>query len=153
MPFTTPFHEAKAGRAGLVPGVVALVTVGTTVDNVLFCLMLNQTLLCFVGSAANLPFDDVCTGDLMVTKAIAGVTPHWFGHLRAEVESPQLLKDNWDRRGPRSVTVTLRVAYLVHSAWQRVASSTWGWRSSNSVGNRWGWPMTTPRVVLIWWSS
>ena len=41
LPFTIPFHEAKADRAELVPGVVGLVTVGTTVDNVLFCHILN----------------------------------------------------------------------------------------------------------------
>ena len=45
--FTIPFHEAKAGRAGLVPGVVGLVTVGTTVDNVLLCFILNHGTLVF----------------------------------------------------------------------------------------------------------
>ena len=71
--FTTPFHEAEAGRAGLIPGVVGLVTVETTVDNVFFFLILNQVLLCFVGSAAH-PTLDVFTGGLMVTKAMAAVT-------------------------------------------------------------------------------
>ena len=35
-------------------------------------------------------FDDVCTESLMVTKAVAAVTPQWFGHPGVEVESPQL---------------------------------------------------------------
>ena len=136
MPFTTPFHEAKADRAGLVPGVVGLATVGTTVDNVLFCLILNQALLCFVGSAANPTLDEVCTGGLMVTKAMAAVTPQWFGHPGTEVKSPQLPKDNWDRRGSRSVTVTWHVASLVPGVWQRIASSTWGRCSSKFMGRR-----------------
>ena len=57
-------------------------------DNVLFCLIFNQALLCFVGSATNPTLDDVCTGGLMVTKAVAVVTQQWFGHPEAEVESP-----------------------------------------------------------------
>ena len=88
MPLTTLFHKAKAGRAELVPGVMGLVTVGTKVDNVLYFLIFNQTLLCFVGSAANTTFDDVCTGGLMVTKSVAAVTPQWFGHPGAEIKSP-----------------------------------------------------------------
>ena len=85
--FTTPVYEAKAGRAGLVPGVVGLVTVGTTVDNILFCLILNQALLFSVGSAAHHTLDDVCTGVLMLTKAVAAVTPQWFEHPVVKVES------------------------------------------------------------------
>ena len=74
MPFTTLFHKAKVTSAGLVPGVMGLVTVRTTVDNILFCLILNQTLLCFVGSAAHPTLDDVFTGGLMMTKTVAAVT-------------------------------------------------------------------------------
>ena len=85
--FTSPFHEAKARRAVLVPGVVGLVTVGATVDNVLLCFILNQAFLCFVGSAAHPKLDDVCTGNLMVTKAMAAVTQQWFWHPGVEVES------------------------------------------------------------------
>ena len=84
LPFTTQFYEAKAGRTGLVPGVVGLVTVGATVNNIFFCYILNQTLLCFVGSATHPTLDNVCTGGLVVTKAVGAVTPQWF---RAEVES------------------------------------------------------------------
>ena len=87
LPFTTLFQEAKANRTGLVPGVVCLVTVGTMVDKILFCLILNQALLCFVGSAAKPTFNDVCTGGLMVTKTVAAVTPQWFEHPGAEVEN------------------------------------------------------------------
>ena len=47
------------GKAGLVPGVVGLVTVWTMVDNVLFCLILFLALLCFMGSAAHFALDDV----------------------------------------------------------------------------------------------
>ena len=64
-----------------------MVTVGTTVDNVLFYLILNKALLCFVGSAAH-PTLDVCTGGLMVTKEVAAVTPQWFMHPWAEIENP-----------------------------------------------------------------
>ena len=86
-PGTTQFHEAKVVSAGLIPGVVDMVTVGTTEDNVLFCLIFNQVLPCFVRSAANPTLDDVCTGGLMVTKAVAAVTLQWFRHPGAEVES------------------------------------------------------------------
>ena len=85
--FTTPFHEAKAGRAELVPGVVGLVTVGTTVDNILFCLVFNQALLCFVGSAAHPTLDYICTGGLIMTKTVAAVTPQCFGLPEGKVES------------------------------------------------------------------
>ena len=83
-----PFHEAKAGRAGLVPGVVGLVTVRPTVDNVLFCFILNQALLYFVGSVAHPTLDDVFIGGLMVIEVVTAITPQWFGHPGAKVESP-----------------------------------------------------------------
>ena len=86
--FTTTLHEAKAGRTGLVPGVVGLVTVGKTMDNILLCLILNQSLLYFLGFTANHTFDDVFTKSLMVTKAVAAVTLQWFGHPGAEIKSP-----------------------------------------------------------------
>ena len=38
--------------------------------------------------AANPTLDEVCTGGLMVTKTVAAVTPQWFGHPGAKVESP-----------------------------------------------------------------
>ena len=67
---------------------MGLVTVvGTMVDNVLFCLIFNQALLCLMGSAAHPTLDDVFTGGLMVTKGVAEVTPQWFGHPWVKVES------------------------------------------------------------------
>ena len=75
-------------------------------DNIVFCFIFNQTLLRFVESAANPTLDDVCTGGLMVTKAVTAIISQWFGHPGAEIESPQLSKDNWSRRGPHCVTVT-----------------------------------------------
>ena len=77
-----------AGRAGLVLGAVGLVTARKMVDNILFCLIFNQALLCFVEFAAKPTFNDVFTRGLMVTKAVAAVTPQWFEHPGAEVESP-----------------------------------------------------------------
>ena len=67
----TQFHEAKAGRTRLVSGVVGLVTVGTTVENYLFCLIVNQALLCFV--AWSTLRERLVKGKLLFLKKIEGL--------------------------------------------------------------------------------
>ena len=57
--FMTSFRKAKAGRTRLIPDVVSLVTVGAMVNNILFVLILDKALLCFMGSAANPTSDGV----------------------------------------------------------------------------------------------
>ena len=85
---------------------------------------------CVLGvSAAQPTFDDVCTGSLMVTKAVLVV------------------------RAPRGGGRKSSLVRGVVSVWQRAASSTWGWHGSKSVDKRRGQPIATSHMVLLWRSS